>query len=74
MYCETKNKFIITLPWKYDDCPKYWQNFVSEYNPTGDPSRLHRALKDDYHAVLDDESGDLTFDNESDYIMFRLRW
>lgn len=72
---KTNKPYRLRLTDSLHSCPKMWKNFIYEYNPEGDTvERVESALRNDYHAFIDDDIGFAEFADESDFIMFKLRW
>lgn len=56
-------------------CPQLWKNFIYTYNPNGDTAdEMALVLKTEYNAFIDDDIHFAEFADESDFIMFKLRW
>lgn len=56
-------------------CPMEWKKFVDYYNPAGDTAyRLDEVLSNEYRAKISEDVDYVLFDNDADYVMFKLRW
>jgi hypothetical protein len=68
-------KYELRLADSLFDCPKHWQNFIKTHNPDGETTdEMHSFLKSEYNAEIDDEVHKAIFEDEADYILFKLRW
>lgn len=68
-------KIKLMLPPSLYSCPLHWKNFVDHYNPNGNTTdHMNQILKEEYRAKISEDVDYVLFDNESDYVMFKLRW